>query len=70
MSNTFTLRFSVVAALAILAWSPDARAQSPPAAPANTQSLFSTAAFDDQRPMTTTFLGDTGIWYVPTAEVL
>jgi len=70
MTNTFTLRFSVVAALAILAWSPDARAQSPPAAPANTQSLFSTAAFDDQRPMTTTFLGDTGIWYVPTAEVL
>lgn len=50
-------------------WSPVARAQSPPAAPANAQSA-AWIAFEDPRPTTTTFLGDTGIWYVPTAEVL
>ena len=25
---------------------------------------------DDSRPATTTFFGDTGLWYVPTAEIL
>lgn len=30
----------------------------------------SSAASDVTRPATTTFLGDTGLWYVPTAEVL
>src|SRR4249919_539582 len=34
----------------------------PPAPPA--------AAAADVRPATTTFLGDTGLWYVPTAEIL
>jgi outer membrane protein OmpA-like peptidoglycan-associated protein len=69
MTNTLVFRYSLVAALTMLAWSPVARAQSPPAAPANTQSAAFTA-FEDPRPVTTTFLGDTGIWYVPTAEVL
>src|SRR5688572_20706108 len=32
----------------------------PPAAPTTTET----------RPATTTFLGDTGLWYVPTAEIL
>src|SRR5579862_7642474 len=30
----------------------------------------STAEADDARPATTTFLGDTGLWFVPTGEVL
>src|SRR5438132_10042989 len=30
----------------------------------------STATTDATRPATTTFYGDTGLWYVPTAEVL
>ena len=30
----------------------------------------STAAGTDTRPATTTFFGDTGIWFVPTAEIL
>src|SRR5437667_7077189 len=30
----------------------------------------STATTDETRPATTTFFGDTGIWFVPTAEVL
>src|SRR6476659_8005927 len=29
-----------------------------------------TSPDDTTRPATTTFLGDTGLWYVPTAEVL
>ena len=33
-------------------------------------SSSSTATADETRPATTTFLGDTGLWYVPTAEVL
>ena len=30
----------------------------------------SSAASAETRPATTTFFGDTGLWYVPTAEVL
>src|SRR5881275_2248777 len=30
----------------------------------------STATAEETRPATTTFYGDTGLWYVPTAEVL
>jgi len=30
----------------------------------------STATTDETRPATTTFFGDTGLWFVPTAEVL
>jgi len=33
-------------------------------------SSSSTATADETRPATTTFFGDTGLWYVPTAEVL
>ena len=37
--------------------------------PASAQQAPAPAA-TDTRPATTTFLGDTGLWYVPTAEVL
>ena len=30
----------------------------------------STATAQETRPATTTFFGDTGLWFVPTAEVL
>jgi outer membrane protein OmpA-like peptidoglycan-associated protein len=53
----------------MLAWAPPTLAQNASSPPANTQSAAFTA-YEDQRPATTTFLGDTGIWYVPTAEVL
>ena len=62
-------RSSLVAGLILLSWSPATLAQTAPSPPANTQSAAFTA-YEDQRPATTTFLGDTGIWYVPTAEVL
>lgn len=59
-----------MAALAMLVWSPPVRAQSPPSPSNTTQSAFLSAAADSDKPTTTTFLGDTGIWYVPTAEIL
>ena len=35
------------------------------------QTTSGTASGDEQtRPATTTFMGDTGLWYVPTGEVL
>ena len=65
------VRSSLLAALAMLVWSPPVRAQSPSNPPSNTQSAgFLAAASDGEKPTTTTFLGDTGIWYVPTAEIL
>ncbi len=70
MSKQSALRSSLMAVLAVLAWSSLTRAQSPPPATPDTQPAFSTSISGDQRPTTTTFLGDTGIWYVPTAEVL
>src|SRR5213596_111197 len=36
----------------------------------NTAAQSSSTATTDTRPATTTFFGDTGLWYVPTAEVL
>jgi len=67
---TRAYRSPLVAALTVLAWSPVAQAQSPATPPpANTQSAAYTANVDE-RPTTATFLGDTGIWYVPTAEIL
>src|SRR5205085_8488770 len=36
----------------------------------STSQAPATAPTDDSRPATTTFFGDTGIWFVPTGEVL
>ena len=60
---TTVVRSSTVAALLALL-STSALAQTP--APTQTPDPIDTAT----RPATTTFFGDTGIWYVPTAEVL
>src|SRR6476619_4989413 len=38
--------------------------------PSGTQSPSASTATNDVRPATTTFFGDTGLWFVPTAEVL
>ena len=35
-----------------------------------TQTQSSSTTTDDTRPATTTFFGDTGLWFVPTGEVL
>ena len=64
---THTLRSMAVTAACVL-WAATAGAQSaPPAAPAQPSPGASDQA---TRPATTTFLGDTGIWFVPTGEVL
>jgi outer membrane protein OmpA-like peptidoglycan-associated protein len=47
--------------------------QQPPAQPPATdpgQPAWTPGATAETRPATTSFLGDTGLWYVPTAEVL
>jgi outer membrane protein OmpA-like peptidoglycan-associated protein len=46
-------------------WAATAGAQTPPAS-----STTSAPSSDETRPATTTFLGDTGLWFLPTAEVL
>jgi len=38
--------------------------------PSATQNPSASTATNDVRPATTTFFGDTGLWFVPTAEVL
>ena len=38
--------------------------------PSGTQTPSGSTATSDVRPATTTFFGDTGLWFVPTAEVL
>src|SRR6476469_5059113 len=69
------LRSIAVASALTLAVSTAASAQSGTSGtstaqnPSGTQTASGSAA-SDVRPATTTFLGDTGLWYVPTAEVL
>ena len=60
-----TVRRSSTLAAAFALFSTIAAAQTPAPTPSQT-SETETAA----RPATTTFFGDTGIWYVPTGEVL
>src|SRR5262245_21744857 len=67
---TNTLRYMGLAAACVL-WAAGAGAQT-----ANTQSSApaqpstSSTSSSETRPATTTFFGDTGLWFVPTAEVL
>ncbi|MCR4375461.1 MAG: hypothetical protein NUW22_11480, partial [Acidobacteria bacterium] len=62
--NLFTA--SVLAAsVTLLTWTPAAYAQPPTSTPPQEARQVS-----DTRPATTTVAGDTGLWFVPTAEVL
>src|SRR5437660_2179772 len=47
-----------------------AAAQTPSTGQTTAQQSSQTPASDETRPATNTFFGDTGIWFVPTAEVL
>src|SRR5438132_8216042 len=64
---TTTLRCTGLAVaclvLAARAGAQTASPQTPPPPPAPSQST-------DTRPATTTFFGDTGLWFVPTGEIL
>src|SRR3954468_15255847 len=46
------------------------RASSPPSTSTASQSAPPAAESTETRPATTTFMGDTGLWFVPTGEVL
>src|SRR5262245_56772805 len=65
-----TTRRSAALAAACVLWATAVGAQTPrPAASQpSSSSSFSTSA--STRPATTTFFGDTGLWFVPTGEVL
>src|SRR5262245_42026540 len=69
---TIALRFSTsVTFVALFACSAvSVGAQSPPAAAQQTTASSSNEPDDSTRPATTTFYGDTGLWFVPTAEVV
>ena len=65
------------ACVMVLALAASARAQSGSSGTSTGQSSnttqtqsSSTATAEETRPATTTFYGDTGLWYVPTAEIL
>jgi hypothetical protein len=65
---TTVLRSSALAA-ALACFSTAAFAQTP-ASPSSQTPPATSASDAETRPATTTFFGDTGIWYVPTGEVL
>jgi outer membrane protein OmpA-like peptidoglycan-associated protein len=65
---TTVLRSSTLAAV-LACFSTAALAQTPAPPPSQTPSATS-ASDAETRAATTTFFGDTGIWYVPTGEVL
>jgi outer membrane protein OmpA-like peptidoglycan-associated protein len=61
---TTALRSIGLTAAGCALWAATAGAQTPPATSTTAPSS------DATRPATTTFFGDTGLWFVPTAEVL
>jgi outer membrane protein OmpA-like peptidoglycan-associated protein len=73
---TDSLRSLSLASACALLWATAAGAQSTPTATTTTRqatpstSQSSNASDEPTRPATTTFFGDTGLWFVPTGEVL
>src|SRR5437899_13106699 len=65
---TTTLRLQGLAAVLML-WATVAGAQTTSTTTPTPQRPTSQSS-DASRPATTTFFGDTGLWFVPTAEVL
>jgi peptidoglycan-associated lipoprotein len=66
MRRTFGVLFGTACAPLLLAASAFAQASEPP----QQAVAASSAQSSETRPATTTFNGDTGLWYVPTAEIL
>src|SRR5438105_1739363 len=67
---TIAFRVSTVAASLFFAAAAAAQPPSTPSTSTSSQSTSAAATDEETRPATTTFFGDTGLWYVPTAEVL
>src|SRR3954453_13723205 len=64
------LQRSIVATTAFTLLSASMIAAQSASAPSASQPPASTTAAQDSRPATTTFNGGTGLWFVPTGEVL
>ena len=58
------------AAAACALWATAGGAQTTPTTTTQTSQPSTSQSSDAARPATTTFFGDTGLWFVPTAEVL
>src|SRR5688500_14474078 len=54
----------------LLLWALAAGAQTTPTTTTSPSQPSTSQSSDATRPATTTFFGDTGIWYVPTGEIL
>src|SRR5262245_28064235 len=67
MGKTLAVSWVFVLALVSVA---SAQSGSSAASTAQSQSGSSSSSAQDTRPATTTFFGDTGVWFVPTAEIL
>jgi outer membrane protein OmpA-like peptidoglycan-associated protein len=61
---------TAAAAVAVVLWAAQVSAQSPTQPAGSSTQNPASQAPAEVRPATTTFLGDTGLWFVPTAEVL
>src|SRR3990172_8820392 len=61
---------SVSTLTACMLWATAAGAQTTPTTTTPSTPTASQSAEASTRPATTTFFGDTGLWFVPTAEVL
>ncbi len=59
-----------LAAVAVVALSVSATVNAQDAATAQSRPASNAADDGNTRPATTTFFGDTGLWFVPTAEIL
>ena len=59
-----------MAVVAALLGAAAASAQTPPASQQPTSQAAPVPVSEETRPATTTFRGDTGLWFVPTGEVL
>jgi outer membrane protein OmpA-like peptidoglycan-associated protein len=61
---------TISACLLVTAIGAEAQQAQQPPPPTTTAPAATTTGSEDTRPATTTFLGDTGLWFVPTGEVL
>ena len=66
--SSFSRAIALAAAITSIAF--PALAQTPAAGPASQPMRAEPQGASETRPATTTFAGDTGLWFVPTAEVL
>src|SRR5262245_49097862 len=64
------MRQTLAVGVLALATAASAAAQTPSQPPAAPTGAAASSSSTDTRPATTTFLGDTGLWNVPTGEVL